>query len=70
MFTKELLVMAGYSAQQVDNLGDLIGVPKERVLDLLHRKTEEALAFAIAENPPEFTKLRTPRRAKRKRPKR
>jgi hypothetical protein len=70
MFTRQLLAMAGYSEKQVNDFGDLIGVPRQKVLDLLHRKTEEALAFAIAENPPEFTKLSTLKHAKRKRPKR
>jgi len=63
-------MMAGYSTEQVIGLGDLISVPREKVLDLLHKKTEEALAFAIAEKAPEFTTFKELKGAKRKRPKR
>ena len=62
--------MAGYSEKQVNDFGDLIGVPRQKVLDLLHKKTEEALAFAIAEKAPEFETFKKLKGAKRKRPKR
>lgn len=70
MFTRQLLAMAGYSEKQVNDFGDLIGVPRQKVLDLLHQKTEEALAFAIAEKAPKFTTFKKLKGAKRKRPKR
>jgi hypothetical protein len=69
-FTSQLLMLAGYSTEQVIDLGDLISVPRQKVLDLLHQKTEEALAFAIAEKAPKFTTFKKLKGAKRKRPKR
>lgn len=61
----QFLLLAGYTPEQVTGFGDLSKISDESMNELLHKKTQEVLAFMAAERAPPFTRISKKRPRKR-----
>ena len=62
---RQFLLVAGYTSEQVAGFGDPAKISDENMNELLHKKTQEVLAFIAAEKPPPFRKFPKKRRRNR-----
>jgi hypothetical protein len=62
---RQFLLVAGYTPEQVAGFGDPAKISDENMNELLHKKTQEVLAFIAAEKPPPFRKFPKKRRRNR-----